>query len=467
MISQTRFPRIAFWRPCLLLWALIAITALFPAGVFSQEPLPPDLATRQAGEDWPQFLGPRGNSTSSEQGLRWNWNSSPPKLVWQTEVGESYGICSISRGRCFQLERLGDEAALVCRHSETGEQLWSYKFPTSYEDLYGYNNGPRCSPVVDGDRVYLYGVDGQLHCVSISTKSKVWSVDTAKKFGVIQNFFGVGSSPVIEGDLLLCVVGGSPPEAKQIAPGALDQVTGNGSGIVAFDKYTGEVTYQLSHELAGYSGVQLASLGDRRWAFAFLRGGLLAFEPTRGKLDFFYPWRSDKLESVNASMPVVWENRVFISETYGPGSSLLEFSPGDYRVVWADRSDRRQRAMQTHWNTAVYVDGYLYGSSGRHTQNAELRCIKAETGEVQWSEPDLSRCSLLAVDGKLVCLGEYGKLTVLKINPEKFDPVAEFEPQNPVTRTNLLQYPAWAAPIVSHGYLYVRGRNHLFCYDLQ
>src|SRR5690606_25563868 len=109
-----------------------------------------------------------------------------------------------------------------------------------------------------------------------------------------------------------------PPDSPSIASG---QVKGNGSGVVAFDKLTGQVRYQLSDELASYSSPTLATIGDRRWCFVFARGGLLGFEPATGKLDFHYPWRSPKLESVNASNPVVVDNTVFISECYGPGSS--------------------------------------------------------------------------------------------------------------------------------------------------
>src|ERR1700675_975895 len=81
--------------------------------------------------------------------------------------------------------------------------------------------------------------------------------------------------------------------------------------------------------------------------------------------------------------------------------------------------------MQTHWNTPVYLDGYLYASSGRHTENAELRCVELTTGKVMWSQPDLTRSSLLYVDGHFVCLSEDGSLRLLRANPKKYEPVAE------------------------------------------
>ena len=113
--------------------------------------------------------------------------------------------------------------------------------------------------------------------------------------------------------------------------------------------------------------------------------------------------------------------------------------------------------MQTHWNTPIDHDGYLYGSSGRHTEEAELRCIELATGHVHWSQPDLTRSSLLYVDGHFVCLSENGMLRLLRVNPQKYDLVAEVtltdkQPEpNPFNfrASRLLKYPAWAAPAVA------------------
>jgi outer membrane protein assembly factor BamB len=420
----------------------------------------PDLGTRKAGSDWPTFLGPLGNGASPETGLVTPWPAGGPRLVWHTRIEGGYAMPAISRGRLFLFDRRRDRARLRCLKSETGEPLWQFEYPTEFEDLYGYDGGPRCSPVVDDDRVYLYGAEGMLHCLRAADGKLLWKVDTAEEFGVVQNFFGVGSTPVVEDDLLIVQVGGSPPDSGR-SP-SLNQ-KGNGSGIVAFDKRTGKVRYRVTDELASYASPVLATIGGRRWCFLFARGGLVGLEPATGKVDFHFPWRARTLESVNASTPVVVGDRVFISECYGVGSALLRVKPGGYDVLWSDADAGRDKRLRCHWNTPAYLDGYLYGCSGRHTDEAELRCVEMESGKVKWSEPDLTRTTLLLADRHLICLGEDGQLRLLKANPERYEEVSRLPAESETA--GMLHYPCWAAPILAHGLLYVRGRDHLVCLE--
>ena len=167
----------------------------------------------------------------------------------------------------------------------------------------------------------------------------------------------------------------------------------------------------------------LATINGRRWCFLFARGGLLGFDPANGKIDFHYPFRSDSVESVNASNPVVIGDEVFISECYGPGSALLKVKPGGYEVL-REESKKAKKSMQCHWMTPIYHDGYLYGSSGRHTPAADLRCIELATGKIMWNERGLTRSSLLMVDGHFICLSEEGVLRLLKVNPQKYDEIS-------------------------------------------
>ena len=451
-----------------IMLSLLALMSLIPASDMAQaQPSQvTDLGTRGFGVDWPVFLGATTDSKSPETGIRTDWTDGKLPVLWTMPLELSYGTCTVSKGRLLQFDARAinpqESLGIVhCRNSETGKPIWKYEFRYEYRDQYGYNNGPRTSPIVDGDRVYALGVDGHLVCLNLVTGNEIWNVPTSERFGVIQNFFGVGSNPAVFGDKLLVMVGGSPKPAR------IDRARGNGSGIVAINKWTGKVVYRLSDELASYASLKTVQR-DRPWCFALMRGGLLVFDPRTGTEDFFFPWRARIVESVNASMPVVMGDHVFISETYGPGSAMLDFvqsTSAAPKVIWKDQRQSRDKSMQTHWNTSIHHQGYIYGSSGRHTHNAELRCIDATTGDVQWSQPGLTRASLLYVDDHFVCLDELGELRLIAANPKRYDEISHVILRSP-DGDPLLKYPAWAAPVLSHGLLYLRGKDQLVCVEL-
>ena len=416
--------------------------------------------------DWNDFLGPERNGKSAEKIEIAPWRNTGPPVVWHKKIGTSYGAPTIADGRLFIFGRHGDMARLTCMESDTGTELWRFEYPTDYEDMYGYNNGPRSCPVIDGERVYIFGVQGKLHCLNVRDGTLLWKVDTVDRYNVVQNFFGTASTPIVEGDLLIAQIGGSPPGTPKNIWASNGNPPSNGTGIVAFNKHTGEVVYEIGDELASYASPIMATIDGRRWGFMFARGGLVGFEPATGKLDFHYPWRCPKIESVNASNPVVADDHVFISESYEIGSSVLQVYPGGYKVAWKDSPRRRNQAMRLHWNTAIHHEGYLYGCSSRHSSGAELRCVELKTGKVVWGQRVDERASLLWVNDYFIFLGEYGRLMLLTCTPEKMEIISEAVPRDKNGR-QFIEYPAWSAPALSNGLLYIRGKDRLVCLDLR
>ncbi|HEX3602163.1 MAG TPA: PQQ-binding-like beta-propeller repeat protein [Lacipirellulaceae bacterium] len=438
-----------------------------------------------ASHDWPGFLGPTRNGKSDEHGLPKTWPAEGPPVVWQATVGTGYSAPAIADGRVFQFSRFENNARLNCFDAKTGTQKWTCDYPTAFEDMLGYNNGPRATPMVDGPNVYTYGAEGVLQCVRVADGQMVWRVDTFKDFGVVKNFFGVGSTPLVYGDLLLVCVGGSPPGGPTDVYAANGQVEPNGTAIVAFEKTTGKVRWKTGNELASYSSPVLAKIDGKDVVFLLARGGLMAIDPQKGETISEFPYRAKRLESVNASTPVVVGNEIFVSETYEIGSAVVRFDGGKFTELWSDGNRRRNQAMALHWNTPIEHDGYLYGSSGYHTPEAELRCVEWKTGKVMWSEPNMGRSSLLLVDGTLICVSEDGTLRILRPNPQKYAELAKWEygvgeGEDPATpgaivgkarssteaNTALLPYPTWAAPALSNGLLYLEGANRLVCLKL-
>ena len=269
----------------------------------------PDLSNRK-GLDWPHFLGVDGDGKSAETGLNTDWNTSPPPLVWHKKVGTGFAAPSISNGRLMLYQRVRNESGeedkgrfserLSCLHSETGEEIWEVDFPTSFQDLGGYGDGPRSTPVIDGNRVFILSPQGMLRCLQCVDGKQLWEVDLKAEFDCDLINYGVGTTPLLFGNRLLIIAGGKLPEDKEAT-------------VVAIDKETGAFEYGVGKGAASYATPIIRKSNGRLWCFAFTRDGLLAFDPETGKKDFEFPWRSNIAGCVNAATPVVENDRVLIS----------------------------------------------------------------------------------------------------------------------------------------------------------
>ena len=433
---------------------------------------PKALSSAAAVEDWPGFLGRSGQPSSGETGLLREFGASGPRLVWELSKGTGYSSPAIQGDYLVYLHRSGSQEVVDCLQPETGKRYWSYRYRTDFRDRYGYNNGPRSSPVIDGDHVYAYGAQGRLHCLRLRTGQVVWSRDIAAEFSVPQDFFGIATTPLIEEGLLILNVG---------SPG--------GPEVAAFDKLTGRMVWGAGEQWgASYSTPVAARVHGERRLFVLgggesrpPTGGLLAINPLDGGIDFRFPWRSASYESVNASCPVVTGNRVLVSATYGTGAALIEVKPDwTFAKLWENPD------FDLHWTTAVYDAGYYYGFTGRNEPDARLTCVNASTGETVWSEllewqetvrvqgeertiyASPLRGNLLKVDGRYLALGEHGHLLWLSLSPAG---------AKILDRTRLfLARETWAPPVVSRGLLYVSQNARsidppsgprLLCFDLR
>jgi outer membrane protein assembly factor BamB len=321
-------------------------------------------------------------------------------------------------------------------------------------------------------RVFTLGAEGKLHCLDLATGSLRWRRDLHAEFKIPQSFFGVGTTPLLEGDRLIVNFG---------APG--------GPGVAAFDPATGRLLWGADDRWgASYASPIPATIHGKRRVFVFAggeskppTGGLLCLDPENGAVDFRFPWRGTRYESVNAASPVIVGHRVFISECYGAGGTLLEArADGSVRQVWQNPT------FGMHFMTALPISDHLYGVHGHGPQDAELVCVELATGRELWRTQPLwketvpsargpremtvgtFRASLLQVDGGVLCLGEFGHLLWLDLSP-----------QGCAIRARTWLFAAtetWTPPVLSRGLLYIcqntrDTRNddppRLLCYDLR
>lgn len=469
-ISQTR----------VLLWTVITVSAMTlrlalggeaPAqAIFHAAPTP--LPQGAVTNDWPSLLGPTHNQVSSETHLRKEFGAAGPTLVWEIEKGEGYASPAIVGDQLVLFHRVGHEEVIECLNAGNGQRIWRYTYPTTYSDRYGYCNGPRSSPVIAGDSVFAIGAEGLLHCLDLKTGAVRWKHNILTEYKLHQGFFGVGSTPLADGNLLIVNVGAR-----------------NGPCVVAFDQKTGDIAWKAADKWGpSYASPVPATIHGKHRVLVFAGGesnppigGLLCINPADGKVDFTFPWRGDRRESVNASSPVVIGSQIFLSECYGTGGTLLDiddqFQP---HQVWTNT------AFGTHFMSAVERDGYLYGVDGHGPNDAYLVCVDLKTGKELWrNQPEWEdtlttptgerkiptgtyRCWLTPVDGHYLVLGEFGHLLWMNLTPKG--------PQITSRAWLFAAGETWTPPAISRSLLYIcqntRDGAHekpsrLLCYDLR
>ncbi|MFK8114646.1 MAG: PQQ-binding-like beta-propeller repeat protein [Rubripirellula sp.] len=424
-------------------------------------------------EAWPRFLGAGIDGVASTDPASIDWQV-PPRLLWSLPVGDGYGIGSVQEGRYFQCDT-GPRAGVQirertrCLDLATGEEIWSDSDLILFRDMLGYDDGPRSSPTIDGDRVYTMGVTGILNCRDVKDGRVIWKQDTNQAYGVVQNFFGVGSAPLILDGRLIVMVGGSPQEDQDLPPMRLDRVNPNGSAVVGLDPLSGKELWRCGDDLASYSSPRPIRVGDETLVLVFARTGLLAIDPVAGKVRWRFHHRAEVLESVNGMVPVVEGSHVFLSECYEVGSVLLDASGASPRVVWQDPMPNRDfsnQAMRCHWATPVLIDGFLYGGSGRNAPDSNFRCVDFMTGKVQWSDSRQVRSSVTRVGDRLLVLEERGKLQIVRANPKELDVITTWDLGESAGKRPALSYPCWSAPVLVGRKLIVRGTEKVLCLEL-
>ena len=424
-------------------------------------------------DDWPQFLGPQADGTSSETGLINEWPNDGVPIVWRREVGTGYSAPSVRDDKLIIFHRTGNEEIVECLSAKDGTPIWKYAYPSSYRDPYGYNNGPRCSPIITADRVITYGAEGVLSSIALDSGELVWQSKTSERWNIPEAFFGVGSTPVLDGDKLYVAIGAQPESGLICMRADNGTVLWECIGKSTWDGkpktgWRGEplVKWTGFEKMASYSTPTIATIHGRRVVLALMRQGLVMVDADLGEvLDSFW-FRANVNESVNAINPVVIGNEVFISGAYyRVGSVMLGVDKNfKFKERW------RGLSLEAHWSTPIVHDGHLYSFSGRNERDARFRCIEWATGVLKWDRdeswqrrsrtPDtFGRGSAIKADGHLITLGEGGLLGLAELDPEKLTEISRWQVPG-------LEHPCWAAPVLSNKRLFLRSESQLVCLNL-
>lgn len=377
------------------------------------------------GGDWPQILGPQRNGQTQDETLAAQWPADGPPELWQLELGTGYAGPAVVDGTVYLFHRQDDAERLMAASLAEGKVLWTCDMRATYRPSINPDDGPRCVPIITPDAVVVYGAAGQLRGIDRVTGKLRWEVDLADKFAAPEGYFGVGSTPLVVDSKVLVNVGGR-----------------NGAGIVAVHLKDGTIAWQATDTGASYASPTLATIGGKQYAVFVTRYAVVVLDPADGKVLYEFPY-GQRGPTVNAATPLVFDEQLFLTASYGVGAKLIRLGAETFTPVWENDT-----SLSSQYNTPVKVGDYLYGIHGREDLGVpELRCIEAATGKVKWAEPGLGTAHLISADGKLIAVTNDGTAILFRPDPEKFTEISRFSAAQDAVR---------ALPALADGRLLIR-----------
>jgi len=404
----------------------------------------------KAGE-WRQWRGPGRENKSTDTGLLKSWEASQPKLLWLADgLGEGYASVSIADGRIYTTGNTNDGQAVVALNVNDGKVLWT-KPLTDEPPKHGYE-GSRCTPTVDGDRLYVITSNGIIACLKSQDGEVVWQKDFQRGFGgKMMSGWGFSESPLVDGDWVLCT------------PGGQDAM------IVALNKMTGEEVWRSAvpelgkkgKDGAGYSSIVISNAGGVKQYVQLVGRGLIGVRASDGK--FLWGYNLIANPTANIPTPIVNGDFVFTSTGYGDGGAALVKIVGDGDDFKAEEVYYHPaKTLQNHHGGMVLHDGHVYFGS-KHNNGFPV-CVDFESGKIVWGGetrgPGSGSAAIVYADGNLIFRYQSGEVALVEATPEDYKLKGVFKPEF------VGKNPCWAQPVVAGGKLYLRDQDKLMCYDV-
>ncbi len=400
--------------------------------------------------DWPQWQGPDRTAVSRETGLLKEWPTGGPPLAWKVKgLGGGYSAPSVAGGRIFSMSDRGPDEVVWALSEADGKELWVRRLGPAYaQSMRQGKEGPGCTPTVDGDRLYVLGLGGDLVCLKVADGKVVWQRSLTRDFGGRVPTWSYRESPLIDGDKLICTPGG--PDAT----------------LAAVDKLTGKTIWKSKvpgSPGAAYASAIVVDWGGQRQYVQLTQRALVGVAAADGK----FLWRYDRPAArtgINCSTPVYHDGKLFASAAYGTGGGLVKLVQGAEGAIKAEEVYFTKR-LQNHHGGMILFDGALYGANGGN-EGGWLVCLDFPTGKLLWDDRDSSRRqapkgSLALADDRFYYRTENG--AVLLIQPDKTQCVVRGRFEQP----DRSEKPAWPHPILANGKLYLRDQDVLLCYDVK
>lgn len=411
--------------------------------------------------DWPEWRGKGRLGVWNELGILEKFPEKGLSPRWRTSVRGGFAGPAVAAGRVYLTDFAkstglkGTERALAL-DEKTGKILWTREWETDYRGI-SYAIGPRATPTVDGNQVYIVGASGMLLCLNARTGDIIWQKDYVKDYGTQIPTWGIASAPLIDGNRLIAITGGRP-DAK----------------VIAFDKMTGKELWRAlpSDSEPGYCQPVIIEADGIRQLIIWHPTAVASLDPATGKVHWQQPFRIHM--GMTLATPVQSGAQLLVSSFYN-GSMLLEPAKESARLIWKGKSDSEINTDGLHAvvNTPVIDGGYIYGICSY----GQFRCLNLKTGERVWETMDVTNEKARWASGFIVrhrdryfINNDRGDLIIAKFSPNGYQEISRTRLIKPTSNSgNRRELGAvnWSHPAYANRHIIARNDEEIVSISLK
>ncbi len=401
--------------------------------------------------DWPQWRGPARDGHAAPQSLLQDWPEGGPKLKWEFRgAGIGYTAPAIVNDKLFTMGTKGDQCFAMCVQAGSGQLIWETPVSRASSEAdyaHGWGGGPRSTPTVDGDHVYVLSDVGVLACLQVGDGKLVWSVDFVAQFGGSIPKWGYSESVLIDGDRVL----GTPGGANFVV--GLDKRTGT--------KLFGSVNYD---DAAQYVSIIKHTYQGTAFYVTAGKKGVVGIDCQTGNILFTDSATANDVAVIPTA--VAKDDLIYHTSDYGAGNTLLRLTANEGKVSADSVYHLNAKSMQNHHGGVVLVDNVIYGFT--KTNGGEWMAQDLQSGDTLWSEklrPNRSGAISYA-DNRLYCYNDE-EGSVILVEPSRSGWKAHGKLTLPEkTKIDRGSGAIWAHPTIANQTLYLRDQDLIFAFDI-
>ena len=403
--------------------------------------------------DWPQWRGANRDGVWLETGLVEKFDAAQLPIRWRAPISSGYSGPTVANGRVYVTDRITKPQQMErvhCFDWETGNQIWSYPYHCEYRNV-GYTAGPRASVIVHEGLAYALGAMGHLHCFKADSGEVVWKKDLNIEYNIRMPVWGITSAPIIEGDLVIVQIGGSP-----------------GACIVALDRENGEERWKALDDRASYAAPIFINQAGARVLVCWTGDNVVGLNPQTGELYWKHPFAPTK-GVISIATPVFHNDRLFVTNFF-EGSLMLKVLPDRLEVekIWRRKGadEKNTDSLHSIISTPILSGDYIYGVDSY----GELRCLDASTGDRIWEDltavPKARWGTIHFVRNadKVWMFNERGELLITTLTPEGLNIISRAKLIEPTRdQLNSRGGVCWAHPAFAYKHVFARNDEELVC----